>query len=97
MLTHVVFFKWRPETTEDQIRAFEDGLAALPPQIPEIKSYRFGRDARLEAGEWDFVLIGEFENEAAWERYDSHPAHERFKAECARPMIGARAAVQTKD
>ena len=44
MLKHVVFFKFKQGVAEAEIVDLEKSLAELPPIIPEILSYEFGRD-----------------------------------------------------
>ncbi|MGD8694775.1 MAG: Dabb family protein, partial [Syntrophobacterales bacterium] len=44
MLRHVVFFKFKDGVGEEEIVDLEKSLAELPPVIPEILSYEFGRD-----------------------------------------------------
>jgi hypothetical protein len=94
MMRHVAVFTWKPGTTAEQVRAFAEGLAALPAQIPEIRAYRFGPDAGLAAGNGDFALVADFDDGDAWRAYQDHPVHQRFIAEHARPIVEARHAVQ---
>jgi hypothetical protein len=94
MLRHVAVFSWRAGTTTDQVRAFAEGLAELPAQIPEIRAYRFGPDIGIADGNGDFAVVADVDDEDAWHAYQDHPAHQRFLTERARPIIGARHAVQ---
>ena len=43
-LVYLVFFKFKQGIGEKEIVDLEKSLAALPPVIPEILSYEFGRD-----------------------------------------------------
>jgi len=74
-LNHVALFTWKPGTTDGQIAALEAGLAALPGLIPEIRAYRFGRDAGLAEGNADFAIVAEFDSAEGYEAYATHPAH----------------------
>ena len=94
VLQHVVLFRWREGMTPEAVAAVESGLAALPPAIPQIRSYRFGADARLGAGEWDFAVVAGFDSVDDWAVYRDHPQHQAFIAECVRPWAAERAAVQ---
>ncbi|MEY2456505.1 MAG: hypothetical protein QOK06_1599, partial [Acidimicrobiaceae bacterium] len=58
-LRHVVLFRWKEGTTVEQIAAIEDGLAGLPAAIPELVDYRFGSDAGLADGNWDFAVVAD--------------------------------------
>lgn len=74
MLKHIVLMKFKPGTTEDQIRDLEKGLGGLPAVIPEIKEFTFGRDLRPEKI-YDFALVSSFVDFAALGRYRPHPDH----------------------
>lgn len=94
MLRHVVLFTWKPGAPKSQIAAFAEGLAALPDQVPEIRAFRFGPDARLGGGNEDFALIAEFDDVDAYQRYADHPAHRHVIATLLMPLLGSRHAVQ---
>ena len=94
VLRHVVVLRFEPGTTAAQLAALERALAELPAQIPEIRAYRFGADAALTSGNFDFAIVADFADEAAFRAYASHPAHQRLIAEHTRPLTAERAAVQ---
>jgi hypothetical protein len=75
MLKHVVFFKFKPETREEDITDLENHLAALPNTIPEIKEYEFGRDIIRSDRSYDFALVSSFDDVEAMKRYQTHPDH----------------------
>jgi hypothetical protein len=91
---HVVLFRWKPGTPAAEIAALERALADLPGQIAEIRGYRFGRDAGLASGNFDFAIVAEFADADAWRRYVDHPAHQKLVAERVRPIVQERAAAQ---
>ncbi|HEX2192582.1 MAG TPA: Dabb family protein [Acidimicrobiales bacterium] len=94
MFRHVVLFTWKADASDVEIRAFAEGLAALPGRIPEIRSYRFGADAGLAGGNEDFALVADFDDAEAYRRYAEHPAHRHVIAELLWPILGGRHAVQ---
>ncbi len=75
MLKHIVFMKFNPGTSEDDIKDIEKGLAGLPDRIPGIKRYEFGRDILRSDRSYDFALISEFEDQEAMKQYQVHPYH----------------------
>ena len=75
MLKHVVFLKFKSDTSDSDIADIEKGLASLPARIPEIKRYEFGRDILRSDRSYDFALISEFEDQDAKDRYQTHPYH----------------------
>jgi hypothetical protein len=94
MFRHVVMFRWKPGTGEREIESLERALAALPREIGEIRSYRFGRDAGAAQGNFDFAIVADFADAEAWRRYVDHPAHVKLVSERVRPILGERAATQ---
>ena len=94
MLRHVVLFTWKPGAPKTEIAAFADGLAALPDQVPGIRAFRFGPDARLGGGNEDFAIVADFDDEDAFRLYAEHPAHRHLIATLLMPLLGSRHAVQ---
>ena len=76
MLRHVVFFKFKKRVREGEIADLEQSLAALPPVIPEILSYEFGRDVVRSERSYDLALISSFANLESMQRYQEHPDHQ---------------------
>lgn len=93
MLRHVVLFRWQKSTTAGQVAEVAAGLAALPGTIGEIRSYRFGADVGLTDGSFDFAIVAEFDDPAAFQAYRDHPAH-RAVADRIASLVAERAAVQ---
>jgi antibiotic biosynthesis monooxygenase (ABM) superfamily enzyme len=91
---HVVLFRWQPGTTAGQLAALERALEALPGQVPQIRTYRFGADAKQTAGNFDFAIVADFDDVEAFRAYVAHPAHQKLVAEQIRPLAAERAAVQ---
>lgn len=87
MLTHVVLFRFKPETTAEQAAQLEAGLRALPGVINDIREFRVGRDVVRSERSFDLALVSAFDDLAAMQRYQVHPAHQEVvalvKALCA--------------
>ncbi|MCX6540429.1 MAG: Dabb family protein [Actinobacteria bacterium] len=95
MITHVVSFRWKPETTAEQIALIKQALDTLPAAIADIVSYQCGPDVGAHgAANFDFAIVATFENIDGWRTYDAHPEHDRVRSETVRPWIAERAAVQ---
>ena len=75
MLKHVVFMKFKPTATDEDILDLEKALGALPGTIPEIKGYEFGRDIVKSERSYDFALVSTFESLETMKRYQVHPDH----------------------
>jgi hypothetical protein len=76
MIRHVVFFKFKQGIGEEEILDLEKSLAALPPVIPEILSYEFGRDVVRSERSYDLALVSTFNDLDAMQHYQKHPVHQ---------------------
>lgn len=94
MFRHVVLFRWVDGTTDEQRRAVEAELAALPAQIPALREYRFGHDAGVVEGNADFAIIADFDDADGFFAYRDHPAHQDVAARITRPLTRERTTVQ---
>ncbi|GAB5554433.1 MAG: hypothetical protein Sapg2KO_40240 [Saprospiraceae bacterium] len=79
-LRHVVMFKFKTESTPEDIQKVEEAFAALPTQIPEIKDFEWGLNNSPEGLNKDFThcFLVTFETEEARTVYLPHPAHQAF-------------------
>jgi hypothetical protein len=77
MIRHVVLFKFHQGVTWNDPRAQSAEAATMqhPAAIPEILSWECGRNRSDRAIAYDFVLIGTFTDQAAVDRYLTHPNH----------------------
>lgn len=94
MFRHVVLMTWQPDATDVEIEAVHEGLRALPGQIEEIRSYSFGRDAGASPDNADLAVIADFDDEAGFREYVTHPSHVALVTDKIRPILLTRVAVQ---
>ena len=80
MITHVVFFKFKPETTDAEIQQLAEGLGRLPAKIDEICEFRFGPDVIRSERSYDFGLVSSFKDLDALQCYQVHPDHQKVVA-----------------
>lgn len=80
MITHVVLFKFKTETTEADIEQLIDGLAGLPEAIEAIREFRFGTDVLHSERSYDFALVSSFDDLEALQSYQVHPEHQKVVA-----------------
>ena len=57
MVRHVVCFRWKEGTTPEQVDEVAAALRELPRLIPEIRSFKFGPDMGVNAGNWDSAVV----------------------------------------
>lgn len=80
MLTHIVCWKYKAETTEEEIKTHIAKLENLPDVIPHILSFNVGRDClRLERS-YDTGLVATFPSREELNAYDEHPRHKEVAA-----------------
>ena len=94
MFRHVVMFRWAPTATAAQIDAVVDGLGALPAEVPSVRAYRFGPDAGLAEGNFDFTVVADFDDVDGYVVYRDHPDHRSLITELIAPIVAERVAVQ---
>jgi hypothetical protein len=91
---HVVMFGWAEGTTTGQQEEVAARLRELTAVIPEVGSLSVGLDAGVNAGNYDFVVVGDFADRDAYVAYRDHPAHRAVVDEYIKPIVDRRAAVQ---
>ncbi|HEY2576650.1 MAG TPA: Dabb family protein, partial [Streptosporangiaceae bacterium] len=73
MLRHVVLLGWKPEASEEQKQRVAAELGTLPSLIPAIRAYQFGPDAGINEGTYDFGIVADFDDAAAYRTYRDNP------------------------
>ena len=79
MIRHIVMWKFRPATEAEQER-FLTGLAALQGVIPQLLKSQVARN--VGPGNYDAVLVSEFESLETLEAYKNDPRHKAVSALC---------------
>ena len=80
MLTHIVCWQYKTETTEEQQAEHITRLRALPGMIPNIVSFNVGRDILHLERSFDTGLVAVYPDRAALDLYTDHPAHQEVAA-----------------
>lgn len=94
MLRHVAVFRWKADTTPEQIATAADRLRQLPDRIPEIRAFAVGSDVGGADGHWDFAVVADFDDLAAYRGYATHPDHLAVVTESIVPHRADRAVLQ---
>lgn len=81
-LRHVVLFKFKEGTSQEDIKKVEDAFSALPLKIPEIKGYEWGTNNSPEGLDKGFThcFFLTFDSEEDRAIYLPHPDHKAFGA-----------------
>jgi len=80
MLTHIVCWKYRPETTEAERQDHVARLRALPDLIPNIISFNVGSDILHLERSFDTGLVAVYPDRVALDHYNDHPDHQAVAA-----------------
>jgi hypothetical protein len=77
---HVVVFKYKPGTTEEQIEKVNKAFAEMQNTIPGIVAFEYGVNDSPENKNLGFthVYLMTFENAQARDTYLPHPEHKKF-------------------
>lgn len=79
MIRHIVMWKFRPGTEAEQ-ETFLNGLRALQGVIPQLLKSEVAMN--VGAGNYDAVLVSEFESLTALDTYKNDPRHKAVSALC---------------
>ncbi len=80
MLVHIVCWKYKPETTEEQRKDHIAKLRALTGMILNIESFELGSDILHLERSFDMGLVAKYPDRAALEFYTDHPEHQKVAA-----------------
>lgn len=80
MLTHIVCWKYKAETTPEQRADHIAKLRALPAVIPDIISFEVGSDILHLERSFDTGLVATYPDRAALDIYTDHPEHQKVAA-----------------
>jgi quinol monooxygenase YgiN len=86
---HVVLFKFKAETSAEQIAHVEAEFRKLPSEINSITSFEWGTSKTIEvelAHGYTHCFLVTFKDKAGLEAYLPHPAHQAFVA-LVKPLV----------
>ena len=94
MIRHVVLFTWTDSMTAELQRQFTAELTAFAPAQPGVRAYHAGPDAGLVEGNFDFAVVGDFDDAASYLAYRDNAVHQDIIGRFSKPNIKSRASVQ---
>ena len=80
MITHIVCWKYKPETRPERRAEHIAALRALPEIIPNIESFSVGSDILHLERSFDTGLVAVYPDRAALDFYTDHPEHQKAAA-----------------
>ena len=80
LLRHVVLFKFKKESTPEEIQKVVTAFAALPKQIDTIVDFEWGTDVGVEnlSDGFTHCFLVTFRSTEDRDAYLPHPAHKKF-------------------
>jgi hypothetical protein len=93
-LRHIVLMSFPDGRDEAFIAQMNEGVAAMAHAVPDILAATCGTDVSGQDGNYDYALVLDFADRAAYERYRVHAAHQAFIASFMRGRTIAKVRVQ---
>jgi len=80
VLRHVVLFKFKDGTSQEQVEQIERAFCALPEKVDAIYDFEWGTDVSVENRQQGFThcFLVTFLREEDRAKYIPHPAHKAF-------------------
>ena len=78
MFRHVVMVCFKPEASAEERAAVRDAVRGFAGQVPEVRSLTCGENVGSGPNHHDFVMVADFDDEAAFRRYLASPAHRAY-------------------
>ena len=85
---HAVFFKFKEDATEAQVKVIETAFIALAGKIDTITDFEWGTSESIEGlnDEFTHCFFVTFKDKAGLEAYIPHPDHKKF-VELSKPSL----------
>lgn len=74
-ILHVVTVKWKADSTAAQQQAAIDGVKTMAMKIPGVTNVWL-KKIKVQPGDFSTVFAMEFKDQAAFDAYAKHPAHD---------------------
>jgi hypothetical protein len=87
VIEHLVFFKFKSDTSEDRKNHIQSELKNLKDRIPQIVDLSVGHNFSERAQGFDMGLTVRFKNKADLETYGAHPEHMVVVNELIKPAV----------
>ncbi|MEX0768503.1 MAG: Dabb family protein [Microthrixaceae bacterium] len=94
MLHHVVLLRFKESTTPGAITAITESLMSLESQISTLRYFSVNTDLGLAADNAHMIIMAMFDDQAGYEFYRDHPAHQKVIREQISEQLVSRSAAQ---
>ncbi len=86
-------FTWNDGVEEGTRTAISAGLDRLE-LLDVVADYQHGPDLHLAEGNWDYVVVGDFQTVEDYQSYAANAEHKALISDLIAPNISGRTAVQ---
>jgi Stress responsive A/B Barrel Domain len=94
MIRHAAIFRFDKGVTDETVAAIDAALATLPGIIPEIVSFRSGRNIGITDGAWDYGVVAEFRTQDDYMTCATSPEHGAMVQNIVGPNVTEAARIQ---
>ena len=85
--------KWTDDADDSTKAEISSGLDRLA-GLNCVAGYHHGPDLGVSEGNWDYMIVGDFADEAAYRQYATEVGHVALITDLIKPNISGRAAAQ---
>ena len=75
---HIITVQWKADATADQKAAALDGVKKMAGEVPGVKNVWL-KTLKVQPNDYNQVIVMEFENQAAFDRYADNEAHRAWE------------------
>jgi quinol monooxygenase YgiN len=94
MFTHIGMLTLTPGAGPEAVATITGRLEALVGLVPGLVAVSVHPDLGLNEGNASLVFLADFDDEAAWQGYRTHPAHVAVIQEAVGPVLAGKTFVQ---
>ncbi|MFK7827308.1 MAG: Dabb family protein [Oligoflexales bacterium] len=87
MVEHIVLFKFKPNTSKDELTKIADALKGLKGKIDGLIDLSVGENFSARSKGFDSGLVVRLADEEALATYQEHPEHVRILTELLKPNL----------
>lgn len=93
-LRHIVLMRFAGGIEPEELARMDQAVIAMATAIPEVLASSGGADMSGKDESYDYAIIFDFDDAAAYERYRVHPAHKAFIADFMKGRAIDKARIQ---
>jgi hypothetical protein len=76
MIRHVAVFRWKSDSSPEELQEWAEGLRALPEKIEILRSLAVGFDVVHGERSWDAAVVAEVDDVGDLGTFLDHPEHQ---------------------